>query len=820
MKKDVQQQSQNKLSDFHTKRLPHLIGVVVMGLGSSLSVYAQTTSNPGTAGEANVLNEIVVTAQKRQETVQSVPITISAFNEATLTKAGITTPGDLQRLVPTFKFTSSIGTLAARLSIRGIGTFSNSAIEPSVAAFMDGIYIPRPASIVNSLLDIEGVEVLSGPQGTLFGRNASVGAISFRTGKPTGENSFKTKAEYSTGNHFRSESVANFAATETVAVRLAFLADTFDGYWKNDLNGSDFGGVDTYAGRVSVKADLTDDLIWTVRADTQQNKGDGQLNAKLIPSSLTPTTLARLTALQGGIVPNLNEFSKNNNSYGNNNKINDTFSSMSSDLSYTSKDDYTFRLLNGYNDWNSKQSDGDTASLSVYVLGRDLNYKSKSNSHELQFISPKDKLLGGKFDFVAGLYAFDEDLGIRADSLNGSSFCDVVIPLPLGPTFNNVPGANTAAKIASCKTYSGPSSRGDFNQNTKSLAGYGQASYKLTTELDLTLGARYTDEKKTGSYVGTQFNPTGNLIGVNENTDLSLKDSRSTYRTNLAWHPSKSMMVFGTVSNGFKSGGFNNGVATTVVGQNRVFKAETVKNYELGMKSQSNDRMWTFNATAYRMDIDNFQERSIVGLLTTIRNVGKVRQQGLDLEGVVNPLPNLRLNASASYVNSKILSFCNAPLPQGLTGPAPASCPGALANTQDLKGARLNYTPKWSGVVGAEVNGNLDGGMRWTLNSDVNYTSRQLGGTVIDNSERVAIAAYTLLNGRFTVYGPKDKWSVSLFGRNLTNKGYCSSTVYQVLEGPLGLRYDANGDGINEGTAVRCNLGAPRVLGLSASFQF
>lgn len=791
-----------------------------------MSAHAQTTAPAPTAGNtvakpdevASSSDDIIVTAQKRSENVQAVPISILAFDERALSAAGVTNPAELQRVAPTFKFTTSLGTLATRFSIRGIGTFGNSAIEPSVATFIDGIYVPRPASIVNSLLDIQGVEVLSGPQGTLFGRNASVGAVSYRTGTPIQAFAASLKTDYSTGAHSRTEGMINLPVSDTVAVRVAGLANIFGGYWKDDLTGDRFGGIDTYQGRVSLKAELTPSLTWIVRGDYQRNTGDGQVNSKIIPSTLTPTTLARLTALQGGIAPNLDQFSRTNNTYNGNYRVNDRTWDVTSDLSFDAGG-FTLRLLDGYYDWDSRQSDGDTAALSTYVLGRNLFYNSKSDSHEFQVISPKDQLLGGKLDFVGGLYYFHEDLGIRADSLNGTAFCSNLVPNAALPFGSIIPGATTAARIATCQGYTGPSSRGDFVQSTRSLAAYGQATLEVIPGLDLTGGLRYTEEKKSGDYVGTVYNPTGAIIAANETTALALKDDRVTWRANLAWHPDKDVMLFGTVSTGFKSGGFNNGVATRALGQARVFQAETVTNYEVGFKTQFADRTVTLNLTAFRMDIDNFQERSIVSLLSTIRNVGQVRQQGLEFEGVVRPIPHLKLNTAVTFLDSKIQSYCNAPLPPYQTAPAPASCPGAAANTQNLARASLSYSPEWSGVVGATVDG-LVGGWKWSLNGDMSFTSSQRTGTTIDNSPLVIQPGYALFNSRLTVTSPDDKYSLGLYARNITGKGYCVSKVYQVLEGPLGLRYDINGDGANDGTAVRCLVGEPRVIGVTAGVKF
>ncbi|WP_298283595.1 TonB-dependent receptor [Novosphingobium sp.] len=798
-----------------------LAGAMMAATLSAAPVFAQDTATTETEPAEN--DAIVVTAQKRNEAAQDVPVSLFAFGAKDLDTANVVTLADLQRIAPTFKSTSSIGTLATRFSIRGVGTFGNSAIEPSVATFIDGIYIPRPASIINSLLDISAVEVLSGPQGTLFGRNASAGAVSYRTNDPGKDFGGILKADYSTGDRIRAEGAINLPVSDTVAIRVAGLVDDFDGFWTDSVSGRKFGGMDTYAGRVSIKADLGA-VTWTVRGEYQKNEGDGTANTSLVPATLTPDTIARLTAVQGGIAPDLNPFDRRNAQFVGNNRINDSMAIVSSDLSYETDGGFTFRLLNGYTRWKSDQSDGDTAALANYVLGRDLDYNSESHSHELQFISPKG-MLDGKLDFVGGLYYYHEDLGIRQDSINGTDFCSVVIPRINPAAFPGLAGTDNASRIAACRTYTGPSTRGDFTQSTRSVAIYGQATFEIVPAFSFTGGLRYTDEKKLGNYVGTVYNPTGFILAANETSNLSLKENKLTWRANLAWRPTGDIMIFATASTGFKSGGLNNGIATVDLGQQRIFAAETIHNYEFGLKSQLLDRKLTFNATAFRMDIDNFQERSIVNTTSTIRNVGKVRNQGLELELVARPSRDMKVNFGVAYLDSNIRQYCNAPRPPYLPAiPAPAAtanCPTLSANTQDLSGKRLNYTPEWTITGGAEVGGDLgSSGMRWRLNGDVNLVSDQLTGTTIDNSELTRQDGYVLLGARLTLSGADDRWSLSAFGRNLTNAGYCNAKVYQVLEGPLGMRFDNDSLPGNDATAVRCLVAAPRTYGVSGTVRF
>ena len=258
-----------------------------------------------TAPAPSGLEEIVVTAQKRSENVQNVPISIQAFSGTTLRDANISQVQDLTKLVPTFKFGSGPGTVAARNGIRGLGSFGNSAIEPSVATYLDGVYVPRAGSLNSTLIDVQSIEVLAGPQGTLFGRNASIGAISITTALPTDRLEGSAAVEAGSGNRYRGEFVANIPFSDKFAIRFAGLAQKFGGYWHQDPTGQRFGGTDTISLRLTARYEFNSHLTWIVRGDYATQTGDGWYNISLVPSSVTPAILSNLNRVLGGQLPNI-----------------------------------------------------------------------------------------------------------------------------------------------------------------------------------------------------------------------------------------------------------------------------------------------------------------------------------------------------------------------------------------------------------------------------------------------------------------------------------------------------------------------------------
>jgi iron complex outermembrane receptor protein len=284
-----------------------------------------------------------------------------------------------------------------------------------------------------------------------------------------------------------------------------------------------------------------------------------------------------------------------------------------------------------------------------------------------------------------------------------------------------------------------------------------------------------------------------------------ISDSRFTYRLGLNYEPNEDILLFATYSTGYKSAGYNSGAgAPALTAERRVFDRETTENWELGAKTSWLDRKLTANLTFYRMNISGFQDRAFDGTSFTVRNAGNLRHQGFEFDAVAKPLRNLSLFASLAYLDSEFTDYPNA-----------ANLPG-LPGTQDLEGEPATFAPKWSGRFGFDWTGDFGSGYSWDLNSNLSFVSRQFGGLVNDTNPQTIIDSYALLGARATINGPGDRWSVSLFGNNLTNKQYEAGNLYQFLDGPLGLR-----NGVFPGsTAVRRLHADPRTYGASATFRF
>jgi iron complex outermembrane receptor protein len=755
------------------------------------------SAQEATAGAPGEIEEIVVTAQKRIESAQDVPLSVAAFSGDTLERAGVNTVLDLQRLVPNMAITRGAQTANVRLTIRGIGAAGNSGIDPSVGTFVDGVYVPRPGALLTSFNDMAGVEVLRGPQGTLFGRNATVGGILFRTVDPKDE--FGANVELQTGNYGKQKysAMLNLPVGERLAFRLSGLYDSIDGWAENRLDGKTFGERDTTAGRAAMKWDITDKVNWTVKVDYSKIGGDGTVENEIDPNTLTTASRARLNLIFAGNPPDLNDAFDRKSNQRIIGDVDDEQWGVVSDLSWDLSGGYTIRLLSGLRSWENTQYESDTIYMPRDLIARTGAYDSDSQSHELQLISPVDELFGGRFDFVSGLYYFQEDFFIGETSDMGADFCSTLVPAAQRPTCNA-----SANKIGATVM--------EFNQDATNYAIYAQGNIGLTDTLDLVLGARWTNDEKEGSYVQLVNNQFSRSFRAPEDTDLDKDDDQFTYRAGLNWRPNGDVLVFGSYSTGYKSGGFNSGAGNVALGQRRIFDKEESENIEFGVKSTLANGLARLNATVFRMDLTDFQDRGFDGTSFIVTNAGNLRQQGVELDGDYVVSDNVRVFGALGYLDSEFTDYPNA-----ACLPYPAQQNPQC--TQDLTGESANFSPDWSGSVGAQLEGDLGvGDVGYQFRTDLSYMGEMGVSGLNDANPQNLQEAVSLLSARFSLlFGENRNWSVSVFGDNLTDEGYCSTRFYQPLDNNLQLR-----DPVSGGTVVRCQVAPPRTYGVSLKAVF
>jgi iron complex outermembrane recepter protein len=761
------------------------------GLTSAIAlVSAVGLSSTAIAQETAALEEVIVTAQKRAESIRDVPLAISAYSGEMLQQANVVQLYDLQRLAPSLRVDTGARADKPRIMIRGIGSSGGTAIEPSAATFVDGVYIPREGATLANYLDIEAVEVLRGPQGTLFGRNASVGAISLRTADPRDETAGSLTAEVGTGDRYKLNGYANIAASDKVAFRFAGLTEVFDGLYENDLTGDRVGGIDTFAGRGSVRVELSDNLEDVFRLGVSRREGNDiftpySLLSDSFPPGTLSTYLARFAAIGSNNV-DLDPFDSHINQFVDD-VLDEDQVSASNELSFTGPNGSVIKLISGFNRWDSEQRGHHVFSAETPTAIQLQHTRSKSHQQELQFISPADFLTRG-LSAVGGLYYFEEDLLIDEDFQLAVDGC--TLALPTNPLY------------ASCVANAGsPATDVDFDQTTESLAAYAQLTYAFTERLDLTVGTRWTRDEKDALLVARPLHPIGALLTGTETTPLGVESSKATYRANLAWRPTDAAMIFASFTTGFKSGGFNSAASNVALNQTRVLRPETVESYELGAKTSWFDDVLRLDLVTYQMEIEDFQDRSFTGVSFAVNNAGGIRNRGAELDFSVRPTRGSRLAAGVAYLDSEFTAYPGASRPPGLPG------------TQDLAGTRPTFTPEWTGTITGELNGTLGkSGMSWSLRSDVAFTTETNVGGVNDNNPDTIQDGYTLLSARASI--SSGRWTASLFGSNLTNEDYCTSLAYQPFAALVGAQVPGH-------AALRCNVVAtPRTFGAALSVDF
>ncbi len=754
-------------------------------------VLAQTSS------DANV-EEIIVTAQKRAQNVQDVPISMAVFSGEALDAAGVDDIRDLRNITPGLFLATAPQVTNTRVAMRGIGSAGNTAIEPSVAFFLDGVYVPRVGSLLTGLNDVEAVEVLRGPQGTLFGRNASVGAISMRTAEPRDEFEAEVSGEAGSYGYWKGAGVINAPLAENFAVRLAVLGEHTDGTGYEELNDIALGENSVRSARLSARWDIAPTVRWVLRADYQTVEGDGAQAISVVAESVTPTAVANWRARldPDGAGPLTGDLPLLDNTYNRHVRqdaggvLDDEQFGISSDLTWDFGSGWSARLISGYRDWSNEQLQNSVGNIPLPTNNRLGTFDSESLSSELQLMSP-DTLLGGRANFVTGLYYYDETFLIGERQSLLPAYCDVFIR-------NTQP-----ARLTACRAGQQADAIAlEFDQDTRSYAGFFQGTYRMTPAWDVTAGVRYSRDDKEGTYFQQALNPTAQR--ATEFTQLETEDDEITYRLGTSLRLVEDVVLFATYTTGYKSGGFDSGGGSTVQGQARIFRPELTENYELGAKTRLFDQRLTLNAVLYWMIVDDLQFRTYDGVSFRVRNDGKIRQRGVEWDIAVHPTRALTFSLAGAYLDSEYLDFRNAP---GLPG---------HGGIQDLTGERAPYSPELQGSAMVRYDIALPWrGLTLQLRSDVSYVGEMNLAGAGDNNPDSMEPEHTVVGARLALMDAHDRWELALIGQNLTDELMCGTRFAQPNDAAYGLR-----DPVTGKTVLRCTLSEPRTFAVALKARF
>ncbi len=774
---------------------------------------------------SGTVEELVVTAQLREQTLQNVPMAVTALSSTTLKQAGVTDMTGVANLVPALSTQETNSPGNQSYKIRGIGSDANTpTFEPDVALFVDGVYLPRSGMSVDDLGAVARVEVLEGPQSTLYGKNATAGVINVVTEGPSSTLKGSLEGSYSNLDGGLSASAWRLAGYVSGPIndrlRYSFSAVTYDqgDTFKNLYPGAgNANDMNHYSVRGQIEADLWQDTTLRVAAsrsevyNTKSNDPDvmyyaapGQPGG---PNSAYKLDFGPLGALEG-ITP-CPDNNPNNRVICTSSPIRtSTFSNVVSATLNSKIGRNTLTSITALSDYGDRLDWGDAATVVMPVVNFTDTQKGGTFSQEIRLASPS----GDTLEWLGGLY-FQHVGFARGDDGNSPTFT-------LDPAAAHIPLPHTPA-LPAAFVLGQTGDEGFLNSKSRSSyeAVFGQSSFHINDQVSLTAGLRLQTEEKhasvDNSYKVSAATPnlplgpcgsfplnliTASLTPVNLpacplvpiNAAFDHRTSMLTWNLTGEYHPTTATMVYATVSRGGKSFGYNIGFGSATPGE-REFKDEYVTNYEIGVKSTLLDGRAQVSADAFYADYRNYQNAGFLGLQFLVNNAPKVSVKGVEANGTFALGHGFSANAGLTYVDAVYDSYAaGSPF---FTAAGPSS--------GNMTGENLPLVPHWRSVVGLQYKqptqwGSLYSRVDWT------WQSKDLTNTNLD--PRSLQPAYSLVNlrGGIKLDGG---WDMALWANNVFNTTY----IVQDAVSPL--------FGINDPEFIRF-LGRPREVGLTARRSF
>lgn len=696
------------------RTLSIVLGTCAFGVASAAMAQAEP---PREVSSSATLDDIVVTASRRSESLQEVPTSIGVFSSTDLNQRGIENLRDLAQSTAGLSITPSVGTNT--VFIRGVGGGGrNIGFSTRAGIYVDGVYVGQNSSINQSASDVERIEVLRGPQGTAFGRNSVSGAISITTKAPASDLQADLAVEGGNKRLLEIRGSLNVPVIEDkVAVRLSGVHRQRNGFTTNLFDGRDLGNIDRSSFRGQVRFDPTPDFDLTIAADYTRDK-----SRFIIGEDETGLNGTGITATPDPFVVNFNRSPMlDNEFYG----VSGTFNLGFGD-GLTLTNITAFRRVK-----SNRVADNDYSPLDI--LFTTFQDRTRQFSQELRLTSDRDS----RFSYILGLYYLDENAQTDRAANLGS---DIRLLIPILSPGSAIPVSGTVS--------------------TRSFALFATADYKLTDRLTINVGGRYTSEKielKDFSVDGRAA-PPFRIAYVPTFSD-SLKSSRFDPTVSLTYILATDARAYLKYSQGFKSGGFNvDFVNQAQFADGISFRPERVKSYEAGLKSEFLDRRGRLNIAAYIADFEDYQINQFVDLgggqtAIQLRNAAKVRTWGGELEALFKPAEPFTLGANIGYVVAEFSSFPN------------GGGPGI-----DLDGNRLPHAPR----VTLSLYGSFEQALTPTLmvNGFLEYNHRGSAFSGAENLVRQALDSRSLVNGRLGIGAPDRRWGFELWVENAFNERY------------------------------------------------
>ncbi|BFM15144.1 TonB-dependent receptor [Maricurvus nonylphenolicus] len=755
-------------------------------IAASLAVSSFNIS----AEEGFALEEIVVTAQKRAQSLQEVPISVNAVSGEFIEDSGISNLEELSSFVPNLNISKSPG--ANKIVIRGLGSSANPSFEQAVGLYVDGIYGGKSRQFQVPFMDVERVEVLRGPQGVLFGKNSIAGAVSIISAKPSDEFEAEITGKYELENNgYQVDSFVSGELAENLYGRLT-LRHTDNGEYIDNIElNEDQPDAENEAVRGVLVWDVSDVTEITLKAEMAEMDQDGsgfQVSAldasapasgpdALIQAAAIPLMQASgedfdLNDKRTANAPNYLELESDNLAL-----------SIEHDIS-----DNKLTYLLGFSQYDV-QSATDLDFSALDLLSSEAKEEFNQVSHELRIASP----VGETFEYVAGVYYLDREFEVT--SVNN---------LDLGLVAGLPGGAGLA--LLSHSQYS------DFKEDADAWSVFFQGTWNISETLRATLGARYTDETKEADYnyrstvlgdTSTSHPAAGTsllALGVAD-SDLARKRTETSFDPtfNLQWDFNESGMAYFTWTKATKAGGYNS-THNTPNPENFEFEEENAESLELGVKLDLLDGRARINAAYFYTEFEDLQVSSFDGSNFVTGNAAEATSQGVEVEASYALAEDLIVGSNLSWLDARYDSYLGS-CPTNANEWS-SSCVSSAGASQDLSGVRLEQAPEWSGTIFADYSTNISDSLIFSARIDAVYSDEY---TLNANNDSYNVQdSFWKMNLRLALDSADERWTVALLGSNLTDETTANfgSSLYGIPGG------------------YWSNVAPPRQIELSATYRF
>lgn len=703
----------------------HKQSVVRPALLTALALSIGLTA-PGSFGQ--VLEEVLVTARKREENLQQIAVSVSVLTSQTIADAGLVRLTDISQLVPNMTYQENTSNKFTNVTLRGLSSSGGLGNDPGIGVYVDEVYVARESGFNADLLDIERVEVLRGPQGTLFGRNTAVGAINISTKKPLDEFEGMVLADVGDYEYQRYGALVNGPITDELSAKLSGVYNNRDGYLDNTFGGT-VNTVDYYTFRGQMLWEPVERLDLLLIGDYREDTSDGN---------------NYITRYQGEPVDKNYEVS-----------IPDSGSEEveAQGLALNAKyelNDYLLTSITSANKLDEEyENDQDWSELDA-LTGNDKR-DNEQWSQELRI----SNLSEGSLQWVAGLYYFNQEFDAVQESINGP---DTVFAA-LGLT--NLIGSGTPP--SSIGLPDSVDIEATSTIDADSYAAYGNVDYSINEQWSVNAGLRYSRDKKQLDYVQVA-DPLAVAFGFNNLAiDDDIDDDEWTPTVSLNWIPVEDVLTYIKYSKGYKAGGFNNSISST--GSAVAFDPETLDAYELGLKSTLLDNTLRLNAAVFRMEYDDKQESAFVtGIGFVQTNAGEATSEGAEVEVEYVLTEDWSVYGSVGYVDATYDEYI-------------------IDEDENNNGNDLTRAPEWTANIGTQVEWQYTDNLRGMFRLDYSYQDESF--TQANNDPFFMAEEQNIVNARLQVSDADRIWQATLWGRNLTDEDSINT-----IDGPSTFFFD------------------------------